>query len=116
MPMTPITMPCTMKMRTTEPGAAPTVRRIAMSACRSATATTRVEMMLIAATRMISARMMNITRFSSSTAWKKAAWLRVQSARVASGGSFGCSARATPRAANRSSSLRRTPLTSSPNR
>ena len=78
-PMTPISMPCTTKICITERGWAPSVRRMAMSACLSFTATTRVEMMLIAATSTISVRMMNIMRFSISTARKKFAWVRVQS-------------------------------------
>ena len=113
-PAMPITIPCTMKICITEPGAAPSVRRMAMSACLSVTATTRVEMMLIAATRMISVRMMNIMRFSMSTARKKLAWLRVQSEANTFCGSLAISSRATLRAANRSSRRRRTPLTASP--
>ena len=77
--MTPISAPCTMKICTIEPGEAPSVRRIAMSACLSVTSITSVETMLNAATATISSRMMNITRFSISTARKKLAWLRVQS-------------------------------------
>src|SRR5947209_3108427 len=78
-PITPMIMPCTMKICITDPGRAPSVRRMAMSACLSFTATTSVEMMLIAATSTISVRMMNIMRFSISTARKKFAWVRVQS-------------------------------------
>ena len=50
-------------------------------------------------------------RFSISTARKKLAWLRVQSEANTFGGSLASSSSATVRAANRSSSLRRTPLT-----
>src|SRR3989338_3461407 len=77
-PMTPISAPWTMKICMIEPGAAPSVRRIAMSEFLSVTSITRVETMLNAATATISSRMMNITRFSISTARKKFAWLRVQ--------------------------------------
>src|SRR3954469_1040993 len=113
-PMMPISMPCTTKICMIEPGRAPRVRRMAMSACLSVTATTSVEMMLIAATRMISPRMMNIMRFSISTARKKLAWLRVQSEAKVSSGILTSSSRATVRAAKRSSSFRRTPVTDSP--
>ncbi len=68
-----------MKICMTLPGVAPSVRRIAMSDCLSVTTMTRVETTLNAATATISVRMMNITRFSTSTALKKFAWLRVQS-------------------------------------
>src|SRR6188508_2228041 len=53
-PTTPSTMPCTMNICRIEPGAAPSVRRMAMSACLSTTAIASVEMMLIAATNTIS--------------------------------------------------------------
>ena len=99
-----------MKIAITDDGAAPSVRRIAMSACLSVTTITCAETMLNAATATISVRMMNITRFSIATARKKLAWLRVQSRTSASGGSVRDSSAATPGAANMSSSLRRTPL------
>ena len=112
--MTPISAPCTMKIFMIEPGVAPRVRRMAMSACLSVTSITSVETMLNAATATISSRMMNITLFSIWTARKKLAWLRVQSETNRSAPSFAISSRATARAANRSSSFRRTPDTASP--
>ena len=51
-----------------ERGVAPSVRRIAMSACLSVTVITSVETRLNAATATISVRMMNIRRFSTCTA------------------------------------------------
>ena len=64
-----------------EPGRAPNVRRMAISACLSVTAMTSVETRLNAATATISERMMNIMVFSICTARKKLAWLCVQSFR-----------------------------------
>jgi hypothetical protein len=87
-PSTPSTIPCTMKICRIERGAAPSVRRMAMSACLSITAMTRVEMMLIAATSTIRPRIRNIMRFSISTARKKLAWLRVQSEANTFGGNL----------------------------
>ena len=72
-PMKPISAPCTMKIAMTLEGLAPSVRRIAMSACLSVTAMTSVETMLNAATATISERMMNIMFFSIATARKKLA-------------------------------------------
>ncbi|MNC93314.1 hypothetical protein D3C83_99130 [compost metagenome] len=63
---------------------------------------------------MMSARMMNIMRFSISTARKKLAWLRVQSKAYTSRGRPTASSADTSRAAKRSSSFRRTPETRSP--
>jgi hypothetical protein len=71
----------------TEPGLAPRVRRMAMSARLSCTAITRAETILNAATATMSERMMNITVFSICTARKKFAWLCVQSVTQVSGGS-----------------------------
>jgi hypothetical protein len=62
-----------------ERGRAPSVRRMAMSACLSVTAMTSVDTRLKAATATISDRMMNIMFFSICTARKKLAWLLVQS-------------------------------------
>ena len=69
-PIRPITTPCTMKIFMMLRGDAPSVRRIAMSACLSVTAITSVETMLKAATATISDRMMNIIFFSICTARK----------------------------------------------
>ena len=60
-------------------GLAPSVRRMAMSACLSVTVITSVETRLNAATATISVRMMNIMRFSICTAREPGAVLRVQS-------------------------------------
>ena len=68
-----------MKIFITLAGVAPRVRRMAMSDCLSVTTITSVDTTLNAATATISVRMMNMTRFSISTALKKVAWLRVQS-------------------------------------
>ena len=111
--MKPISAPWIMKIVSTEAGVAPSVRRIAMSACLSVTSITCAETMLNAATATISVRMMNITRFSIATARKKLAWLRVQSRSSASIGSVRERSRATAGAAKRSSSFRRTPDTPS---
>ena len=73
--MKPISAPCTMKIFMMRRGRAPSVRRMAMSACLSVTAMTSVETMLKAATATISDRMMNIMFFSICTARKKLAWL-----------------------------------------
>ena len=78
-PARPSAMPCTTKTRITSRGAAPMLRRIAMSPCLPVTITTRVDTTLIAATSTISARMMNMIRLVISTAWKKLTWIRVQS-------------------------------------
>ena len=99
-----------MKIAMIDDGDAPSVRRIAMSACLSVTTITCADTMLNAATATISVRMMNITRFSICTARKKLAWLRVQSRISASTRQLCQQARARPRgAANRSSSFSRTP-------
>ena len=70
-PMMPMSAPCTMKIAMIDDGDAPSVRRIAMSACLSVTTITCADTMLNAATATISVRMMNITRFSICTARKK---------------------------------------------
>jgi hypothetical protein len=71
--------PCTMKISMMERGLAPSVRRIAMSACLSVTVITSVDTRLNAATATISVRMMNIIVFSICTASYQAALVRVQS-------------------------------------
>ena len=75
----PEAAPCTMKIPMIERGLAPSVRRIAMSACLSVTVITSVETRLNAATATISVRMMNIIVFSICTASYQAALVRVQS-------------------------------------
>ena len=80
-PTTPIKLPWTMKMAMMLAGLAPSVRRMAISACLSVTAMTSVETILNAATATIRMRMMNIMRFSICTAWKKLVWLMLQSDR-----------------------------------
>ena len=60
-------MPCTMKICMMLLGEAPSVRRMAMSACLSVTAMTSVETILKAATSTMSDRMMNIIFFSIAT-------------------------------------------------
>ena len=67
-PLTPMLAPAIKKMRMIAPRDAPIVRRIAMSADLSFTSITRPEIILSAATRMMSERMRNITFFSTSTA------------------------------------------------
>ena len=57
-----------MKIERIDFGEAPNVRRMAMSARLSVTVITSIETRLKAATAMISARMMNIMRFSTCTA------------------------------------------------
>ena len=69
--MMPISAPWTMKIAMIDDGDAPSVRRIAMSACLSVTTITWAETILNAATATISVRMMNMTRFSMATARKK---------------------------------------------
>ena len=70
MPIRPINMPCTMKICMMLLGEAPSVRRMAMSACLSVTAITSVETILKAATSTMSDRMMNIIFFSIATTLK----------------------------------------------
>ena len=82
-----------------ERGLAPSVRRIAMSDCLSVTVITRVETRLKAATATISARMMNIMRFSICTASYQAALVRVQSRTRKAGPSWPPSRAETSRAA-----------------
>ena len=80
-PITPTMAPCTMKMPMMDPGEAPRVRRMAMSARLSVTVITRVDTRLNAATATISVRMMNIMRFSSCTAANQVLFCCVQSRR-----------------------------------
>ena len=56
------------ELRVTVPGLAPMVFRMAMSACLSVTTITNMEMMLKAATAMISDRITHMTVFSVRTA------------------------------------------------
>ena len=79
MPITPITVPWTMKVAMICPGVAPRVRRMAMSDFLSVTTITRVEMMLNAATATISSSNRPIMVFSMRMAWYRLPWLRVQS-------------------------------------
>ncbi|MCY1176677.1 hypothetical protein D9M73_169590 [compost metagenome] len=78
-PITPITVPWTMKMSMICPGVAPRVRRMAMSPRLSLTTITRVEMMLNAATATISSNSRPIMAFSIRIAWYRLPWVRVQS-------------------------------------
>ena len=78
-PISPISAPWIRKIFITLAGLAPSVRRIAMSACLSFTAMNRLETILKAATAMIRNTIRNIMRFSMSTARKKLAFSRVQS-------------------------------------
>jgi hypothetical protein len=70
-PITPTDAPARKKMRSTMPRVAPIVRRMAMSRPLSFTSMMRLEMMLNAATMMISDRMRNITFRSTWSALKK---------------------------------------------
>ena len=97
-PMIPANAPCTMKIDITEPGVAPSVRRIAMSARLSVTVITSVETRLNAATATIRVRMMNIRRFSTCTAANQLRLVRVQSRTVRSGPRLCSSRAATSRA------------------
>ena len=87
-----------------------------MSAYFSCTAITSVDTMLNAATATIRNRITVIIVFSSATARKKFAWLRVQSVTITFSSMKPGSSRATRGAAKRSSSFSRTPLTRSPMR
>ncbi len=69
-PATPIAAPVITKMRMIAPRVAPMVRRMAMSRPLSFTSMIRPEMMLSAATRMISVRIMNMTLRSTCSAEK----------------------------------------------
>ena len=66
-----MTLPWITNMRMMVPGRAPMVLRIAMSACLSVTTMTSIEMMLNAATAMISDRITHMTVFSVRTAWNR---------------------------------------------
>ena len=70
-PTTPIEAPVIRNTRITAPLVAPIVRRMAMSRPLSFTSIIKPEMMLSAATRTISDRMMNITVRSTSSTVKK---------------------------------------------
>jgi hypothetical protein len=113
-PTTPMMEPCNTKIDMIEPGLAPKVRRMAMSAYFSWTAITRVDTMLKAATATMRKRMMVIMVFSRATARKKLAWLRVQSLTSIEASRSLASCRATCGASKRSVILRRTPVTPSP--
>ena len=78
-PITPTMAPCTTKMPMMLRGLAPSVRKIAMSARLSCTVITSVDTRLNAATATMSVRMMNIMRFSSSTAANQVLFCCVQS-------------------------------------
>ena len=97
-PMMPAAAPWTMKMPMIERGVAPSVRRIAMSACLSVTVITRVDTRLKAATATMSVRMMNISRFSTCTASNQLRLVRVQSRTLTCGPSVAASSSATCRA------------------
>ena len=70
-PTRPINAPCTRNMRSTLTGAAPMVRRIAMSVCFSFTIITSVATRLMAATTTRISRMKNIIDLVSSMERKK---------------------------------------------
>ena len=78
-PITPIATPCVRKIASTLRGAAPSVRRMAMSERLSFTTMTSVETILKAATPTTSSRMRNSADFVSWIERKKFACLRVQS-------------------------------------
>ena len=78
-PITPMTVPWTMKIAMICRGVAPRVRRIAMSVRLSATTMIRVAMMLKAATAMISSRSRPIMVFSIFIALNRLPWVLVQS-------------------------------------
>ena len=77
--LVPTLAPLMKKMRMIMPRVAPMVRRMAMSRPLSFTSMIRLEMMLKAATRMISVRIRNMTLRSTWMALKKAALARCQS-------------------------------------
>src|SRR2546430_1500685 len=78
-PTTPIEAPLKMKMRNTMPREAPIVRKMAMSRPLSFTIMIMPEMMLKAATTMISVRIRNITLRSIATTLTMPALARCQS-------------------------------------
>ena len=99
-PITPAAAPCTTKMLMIERGLAPSVRRMAMSACLSVTVITNVLTRLKAATATISVRMMNISRFSICTASNQLRLVRVQSRTTSCWPKDLCSCQATSRASS----------------
>ena len=101
---------CTMKTAMMLEGLAPRVRRMAMSDCFSVTVITSVETRLNAATATMSARMMNIIRFSTCTAANQVRFCRVQSRTIIPGGNACASSAATSCARCMSLSFRRTPV------
>ena len=109
-PNTPINAPCTMNTAMTLRGVAPSVRKIAMSGCFSVTVITSVDTRLNAATATISARMMNIIRFSTCTAANQLRFWRVQSRTSRFGGSDFASCSATSGARCMSAIFTRTPV------
>jgi hypothetical protein len=108
-PITPTSVPWITKMRMTERGEAPSVRRIAMSACLSRTVMTRVETRLKAATAMIIVRITNIMRFCDCTAANQVEFTRVQSRTMKRSSSPRASSTATRGAAYMSARRRRRP-------
>ncbi len=78
-PITPMTVPWTMKIAMICRGVAPRVRRMAMSDFLSVTTITRVEMMLNAATATISSSNRPIMVFSIFIALNRLPWVLVQS-------------------------------------
>ncbi len=94
-PARPISAPCTTKIASTDLGDAPSVRRIAMSASLSRTLMTSDDTRLNAATATISARMMNIIRFSTCTAANQLLFCCVQSRTSTSSFSVAASLRVT---------------------
>ena len=77
-PAMPMAAPVMKKTRRTEPRVAPMVRRMAMSPPLSLTSMMRPEMMFSAATRMISARIRNMTLRSTASAPKNVLLARFQ--------------------------------------
>ncbi|MNC89969.1 hypothetical protein D3C83_59940 [compost metagenome] len=78
-PMTPISAPCTMKICTIEPGEAPSVRRMAMSACLSVTSITCEDTRLNAPIAISSESRIAITVFSIFSARNMLAFSPLQS-------------------------------------
>ncbi len=91
-------------------GVAPSVRRIAMSACLSVTSIISIEIRLITATRMISDRITNITIFSIDSAENRLALVSIQVCTRYTWPSLSASSRATGRALNRLSRRSRMPV------
>src|SRR5260363_58827 len=78
-PNAPMAIPCTKKICMIDAGRAPSVRRMAISACLLVTVITNDETRLNAATAIISIRMMNIILFSTCTAANQVRFCVVQS-------------------------------------